>query len=259
MAISMGHRGGHPDHGMGGSVSGHSSGSGMEGPFGGGMRGPDAFGGKGRTPIGGYTGIAADAMKNIRGRQEMSDFLTGMSQRYGFDSVSNFIQGYMGQVNTPMNPNMDTQEQQNAMINNAAQNYTQAAQNFNLSQDDLAMIKGLMFESPHEGFGSLHTPGYTTTRSPVTNPEQRAYGLHGYGFSPMGFQGMNELGLPVEGMHNIGSSFNTGIFGPSQAELNAINQNQPSYAEQAQNMNVDPMGFGPSQGLGYNNFGELNR
>ena len=29
-----------------------------------------------------------------------------------------------------------------------------------------------------------------------------------------------------------------------------LNQN-PSYAEQAQNVNVAPAGFGPSQGLGY--------
>ena len=204
MAISMGHRGGHPDHGMGGSVSGHSSGSGMEGPFGGGMRGPDAFGGKGRTPIGGYTGIAADAMKNIRGRQEMSDFLTGMAQRYGFDSVSNFIQGYMGQVNAPMNPNMDTQEQQNSMINNAVRNY----------------------RNPPMGNVGMFS----------VTPEEQGYGY----------------GIPA-------LEYDQGIFGPNQAELNAINQNQPSYAEQAQNMNVDPMGFGPSQGLGYNNFGELNR
>ena len=46
-----------------------------------------------------------------------------MSQKYGFDSVRNFITGYMGVVNAPMNPNMDTQDQQNATINNAVRNW----------------------------------------------------------------------------------------------------------------------------------------
>ena len=246
MAISMGAKG-HPDHGFGtlSGPHGHEAGgyTGVESAYGGAMIGPDSFGGlaPGIGPAGGYKGLAANAMKNMRGRQEMAGFLQDMSKKYGFDSVRNFITGYMGIVNAPMNPNMDDKEKQNAIINNAAQNYTKAAQNFNLS--------GLMFESPHKGF-------------PVTNPDQKAYGLHGFGFSPMGFQGMNERGLGIDPAVNVGSSFNTGIFGPSQAELNAINQNQPSYAEQARNMNVAPSGFGPSQGLGYSagpDFGELNR
>jgi hypothetical protein len=140
----------------------------------------------------------------------MAGFLQSMAKEYGFDSVKNFITGYMGIVNAPMNPNMDAQEQQNSTINNAVRNYT----------------------SPNQGTG---------------------YGLQGYGFSPMGFAGMNELGTPSPNTnpnHNLGSSFNTGVFGPS-------------YDEQAQSMNVAPAGFGPSQGLGYSgsppDFGELNR
>jgi len=235
MAISAGSRG-HPDHGIGGGISGHSAGTGLEGAYGGAAIGPDSRTGIG--PAGGYTGLTANAMKNIRGRQEMAGFLQNMSKKYGFDSVRNFIQGYMGVVNAPVNPNMSQQEQQNAMINHAAQN-------FNLSQKDLAMIQGALFESPHQGYA-------------VTNPDQRAYGLHGYGYSPMGFAGMNQNNLGIDPALNYevaGQSFNTGIFGPSQAELNAINQNQPSYAEQARNVSVAPPGFGPSQGLGYSGGG----
>ena len=200
MAIGMGARG-HPDHGFSGTAgAGNTAGTGVEGAYGGAMIGPDSFAGiaPGIGPAGGYKGLAANAMNNMRGRREMANFLTGMSQRYGFDSVRNFITGYMGVVNAPVNPNMDTQEQQNSTINNAVRNYT----------------------SPNQGTG---------------------YGLQGYGFSPMGFAGMNELGTPSPNTnpnHNLGSSFNTGVFGPS-------------YAEQAQNVNVAPSGFGPSQGLGY--------
>ena len=198
MAISAGARG-HPDYGIGGpsGISGHSAGTGLEGAYGGAAIGPDSRTGMG--PAGGYTGLAANAMKNIRGNQEMAGFLQNMSKKYGFDSVRNFIQGYMGVVNAPVNPNMSQQEQQTATINNAVRNYT----------------------SPNQGTG---------------------YGLQGFGFSPMGYAGMNQLGTPSPNTnpnHNLGSSFNTGIFGPS-------------YAEQAQTMDVAPAGFGPSQGLGYN-------
>jgi|14_taG_2_1085336.scaffolds.fasta_scaffold16098_2 hypothetical protein len=247
MAIGMGARG-HPDHGFSGTAgAGNTAGTGVEGAYGGAMIGPDSFAGiaPGIGPAGGYKGISIEAMNNMRGKQEMGAFLQGMSKKYGFDSVRNFITGYMGLVNAPVNPNMNAQEQQNAMINNAAQNFS---------------LKEALFESPHQGFGSLHTPGYTTTRSPVTNPEQRAYGLHAIGYSPMGYAGMNQnnVGLEPSLDYSVaGQSFNTGIFGPNQAELNAINQNQPSYAEQAQNVNVAPAGFGPSQGLGYGNYGNF--
>ena len=171
MAINAGARG-HPDFGIGGpaEISGHSTGSGMEGAFGGAAIGPDSR--TGRGPAGGYTGLAANAMKNIRGRQEMAGFLQEMSKRYGFDSVRNFITGYMGMVNAPVNPNLDVSQQQNAMINNAAQNYT--------------------------------------------GPSQEAY-----------------------------------------ADPSVLADAQPSYASQAQNMNVAPMGFGPSQGLGLGNYGNF--
>ena len=110
MAINAGARG-HPDFGIGGpsGISGHSAGSGMEGAFGGAAIGPDSRTGMG--PAGGYTGLAANAMKNIRGRQEMAGFLQEMSKRYGFDSVRNFITGYMGMVNAPVNPNLDVSQQ----------------------------------------------------------------------------------------------------------------------------------------------------
>ena len=158
MAIGIGGAGGHPDHGFSGTAgAGNTAGTGVEGAYGGAMIGPDSFAGiaPGIGPAGGYKGLSIEAMNNMRGKQEMGAFLQGMSQKYGFDSVRNFITGYMGVVNAPMNPNMDTQDQQNATINNAVRNW--------------------------------------------------------------------------------GSN---------------LNQN-PSYAEQAQNVNVAPAGFGPSQGLGY--------
>lgn len=194
MAINIGSRVGHPDHGIGGpsGISGHSAGSGMESAFGGNRIGPDAFGGMGITPRGGYTGLAANAM-NIRGRQEMAGFLHNMSKKYGFDSVRNFITGYMGMVETPVNPNLDVSQQQNEMISNAVRNYR---------------------NPPMGNVGMFSVPA-----------EEEDFGIPAY-------------------------EYNQGIFGPSQAELNAINQNQPSYAEQAQNMNFAPPGFGPSQGLG---------
>ena len=67
--------GGHPDHGMSGTSTGHEAGSGME----------SAYGGK---AIGVYGGLEA-------GQNEMSAFLDAMLQRYGMESVTNYIDTYI--------------------------------------------------------------------------------------------------------------------------------------------------------------------
>ena len=67
--------GGHPDHGMGGTASQGSAGSGMESAYGG-------------QAIGVYGGKAA-------GQNEMGSFLDAMQERYGLESVTNFIDNYL--------------------------------------------------------------------------------------------------------------------------------------------------------------------
>ena len=67
--------GGHPDHGMGGTASQGSAGSGMESAYGG-------------QAIGVYGGKAAC-------QNEMGSFLDAMQERYGLESVTNFIDNYL--------------------------------------------------------------------------------------------------------------------------------------------------------------------
>jgi hypothetical protein len=67
--------GGHPDHGLSGTSSGHAAGSGME----------SAYGGK---AIGLPGGVEA-------GQNEMSAFLDLMQQRYGIESVTNYMENFL--------------------------------------------------------------------------------------------------------------------------------------------------------------------
>lgn len=67
--------GGHPDHGLSGTSSGHAAGSGME----------SAYGGK---AIGLPGGVGA-------GHNEMSSFLDMMQQRYGIESVTNYMENFL--------------------------------------------------------------------------------------------------------------------------------------------------------------------
>ena len=67
--------GGHPDHGLSGTSSGHEAGSGME----------SAYGGK---AIGLPGGVEA-------GQNEMSAFLDLMQQRYGIESVTNYMENFL--------------------------------------------------------------------------------------------------------------------------------------------------------------------
>jgi hypothetical protein len=67
--------GGHPDHGMGGVASQGSAGTGMESAFGG-----AAIGVPGGAPA---------------GQNEMGAFLDAMTQRYGPQSVKNFVDNYL--------------------------------------------------------------------------------------------------------------------------------------------------------------------
>ena len=67
--------GGHPDHGMGGVASQGSAGSGMESAYGG-------------AAVGVPGGLSA-------GQNEMSAFLDFMSNRYGAQSVTNFVDNYL--------------------------------------------------------------------------------------------------------------------------------------------------------------------
>lgn len=67
--------GGHPDHGMGGVASQGSAGTGMESAYGG-------------AAIGVPGGMAA-------GQNEMGAFLDVMTQRYGPQSVKNFVDNYL--------------------------------------------------------------------------------------------------------------------------------------------------------------------
>ena len=77
--------GGHPDHGMSGTSTGHEAGSGME----------SAYGGK---AIGVPGGLEA-------GQNEMSAFLDAMSQRYGMESVTNYIDTYINRYKEVEFPN----------------------------------------------------------------------------------------------------------------------------------------------------------
>jgi len=67
--------GGHPDHGMSGVASQGSAGTGMESAYGG-------------AAIGVPGGLAA-------GQNEMGAFLDAMTQRYGPQSVKNFVDNYL--------------------------------------------------------------------------------------------------------------------------------------------------------------------
>ena len=67
--------GGHPDHGMSGVASQGSAGTGMESAYGG-------------QAIGVYGGMAA-------GQNEMGAFLDAMQERYGLESVTNFVNNYL--------------------------------------------------------------------------------------------------------------------------------------------------------------------
>ena len=67
--------GGHPDHGMSGVASQGSAGTGMESAFGG-----AAIGVPGGAPA---------------GQNEMGAFLEAMTQRYGPQSVKNFVDNYL--------------------------------------------------------------------------------------------------------------------------------------------------------------------
>ena len=67
--------GGHPDHGMSGVASQGSAGTGMESAYGG-------------QAIGVYGGMAA-------GQNEMGAFLDAMRERYGLESVTNFVNNYL--------------------------------------------------------------------------------------------------------------------------------------------------------------------
>ena len=77
--------GGHPDHGMSGTSTGHEAGSGME----------SAYGGK---AIGVPGGLEA-------GQNEMSAFLDAMRQRYGMESVTNYIDNYINRYKEVEFPN----------------------------------------------------------------------------------------------------------------------------------------------------------
>ena len=67
--------GGHPDHGLSGVAGQHSAGTGMESAYGG-------------QAIGVYGGLAA-------GQNEMGAFLDAMQERYGLESVTNFVNNYL--------------------------------------------------------------------------------------------------------------------------------------------------------------------
>ena len=67
--------GGHPDHGLSGVAGQHEAGTGMESAYGG-------------QAIGVYGGMAA-------GENEMGAFLDAMQERYGLESVTNFIDNYL--------------------------------------------------------------------------------------------------------------------------------------------------------------------
>ena len=67
--------GGHPDHGLSGVAGQHSAGTGMESAYGG-------------QAIGVYGGLAA-------GQNEMGAFLDSMQERYGLESVTNFVNNYL--------------------------------------------------------------------------------------------------------------------------------------------------------------------
>ena len=67
--------GGHPDHGDDGVAGQHEAGTGMESAYGG-------------AAIGVPGGLAA-------GQNAMGAFLDAMAQRYGIESVTNFVDGYL--------------------------------------------------------------------------------------------------------------------------------------------------------------------
>ena len=91
--------GGHPDHGLSGVAGQHSAGTGMESAYGG-------------QAIGVYGGLAA-------GQNVMGAFLDAMQERYGLESVTNFVNNYLNRqtlaqpLNVPAqgyrNPNYSAQ------------------------------------------------------------------------------------------------------------------------------------------------------
>ena len=114
MAISAGARG-HPDHGIGGpsGISGHEAGTGVESNLGGSMIGPDSRTGMG--PVGGYTGFFGQQynqnMQNRYGQHQMHNFLQMMAQKYGHQSVRNFVDSYMGNIDSMSPQTMSYHEQ----------------------------------------------------------------------------------------------------------------------------------------------------
>jgi len=139
MAIGISRGGtsrGHPDHGLSGSVSGHSAGTGMEGALGGAAIGPDA----GLGPIGGYTGFMGQQynqnMKQRYGQHQMHGFLQMMSQKYGYDSMKNFVDSYLGQIDSM-----------------APKSYHEQAQDLNFAPPDFGPSQGLGYSGGHFGGG----------------------------------------------------------------------------------------------------------
>lgn len=79
--------GGHPDHGLSGIAGQHSAGTGMESAFGG-----QAIGVPGGAPA---------------GQNEMGAFLDVMTQRYGPQSVKNFVDNYLTKQQKRMDEMME--------------------------------------------------------------------------------------------------------------------------------------------------------
>ena len=116
MAIGIGGRG-HPDHGMGGTAgSGNTAGTGVEGAFGGPAIGPDSFTGLG-VGYGGYTGPFGQQysqnMEQRYGMNHLHSFLDQMARQYGQQSVRNFVDSYLGNIDSqaPMSPSYSEQAQ----------------------------------------------------------------------------------------------------------------------------------------------------
>lgn len=138
---------GHPDFGISGALNSfgnvvgtanqHAAPTGFESALGGSMRGPDSFFG---GPVGGYTGFFGQQynqnMKQRYGQHQMHDFLKMMSQKYGHKSMKNFVDSYLGQIDSM-----------------APKSYHEQAQELNFAPMGFGPSQGLGYSGDHFGGG----------------------------------------------------------------------------------------------------------
>ena len=198
--------GGHPDHGMSGVASQGSAGTGMESAYGG-------------AAIGVPGGMAA-------GQNEMGAFLDAMSQRYGPQSVKNFVDNYL----TRQQKQMDQMREQ---------------------------MRGPFPPGGRRAFGGMPSPGTAVAtavqNNPVAAPESTTPQAQ-INRTPFDQFGLNYFDEGVYGTHPaVGNMFDT----PAQlAALDAAQQNTQNFTAFDQGF-IDQMmesqpstNYGPEYGGG---------